>query len=114
MSAIPWILVSVAALVVLLGVVFVVLMKKGKYRHEPDYRAFFYIGVIWFPLGVALDFPMFFILGLAYIAIGLANRDKWGKKRRPLTPGQRKIKMVSFAAGIAILVIGIIALLLLS
>jgi heme/copper-type cytochrome/quinol oxidase subunit 2 len=108
MSEILWLLVSVAGIVALLGAVFVWKLSRKGWKHETDYRAFFYMGVVWFPLGVALDFPVFYILGLAYLVIGLANKDKWGKKQ-PLTPEQIRWKKIALAVGIAVLVAGVAA-----
>lgn len=112
MSEILWLLVSIAGVVALLGAVFVWKLKGRGWKHEADYRTFFYIGVVWFPLGVVLNFPFFYVLGLIYLVIGLANRDKWGKTR-PLTPEQIRWKKIAVAVGVVALVAGIAALMLL-
>jgi len=61
--------------------------KEGK-AGETDYRAFFIMGVVFFPTGFAMIMAYFFAeipfeiglplfaLGLIYLIIGLANRDK--------------------------------------
>lgn len=69
-------------------VAFVVLKKRkeGKLR-ETNYQAFFVMGICFLGLGIVFTTtinPGFFgfaILGLAYMSIGLANRDKWQKKK---------------------------------
>ena len=60
--------------------------KEGKYP-EPDYRAFFVLGICLLPMGVvfvtAINNPGFigFIgLGAFFMILGLANRDKWKKR----------------------------------
>ncbi len=64
----------------------ILLLRKWKngYQDEVNYRAFYIIGVTFLPAGVALSAstrnPGFFGmsgLGAAYLAIALANRDKW-------------------------------------
>ena len=59
--------------------------KEGTYK-EPDYRAFFVMGICFIPMGIIFTtsispaFISFLVLGLLYMTIGLANRDKWVKK----------------------------------
>jgi len=62
----------------------------GKKKFKPDYRTLFMLGIIWFPLGMILDNFFFFILGMAYVVIGLANKDKW----REAKPPRGKQKMI--------------------
>jgi mannose/fructose/N-acetylgalactosamine-specific phosphotransferase system component IIC len=69
-------------------IAFVVLKKRkeGKLR-ETNYQAFFVMGICFLGLGIVFTttinsgFFGFAILGLAYMSIGLANRDKWQKKK---------------------------------
>jgi len=109
MTALPWIIISIAGLMLVLGVVVIYMMKKGHYRHEADYRAFFLLGIVWFPLGLVLDLPFFYILGLVYLGVGLGNRNKWGKKAKPLTPIQIRVKKIAVAVGFIVLATGILA-----
>ena len=97
---------GVAALVVIISIVFLVLIAKGKIdRKEPDYRAFFIIGISWIPLGLVLKNPGFWAMGLIFMTLGLANKDKWKDqpKWKELPEAQRNLKMV---------IIGILTLLL--
>ena len=75
--------VSVSAL--LLGAV-VWKKRKGGNSGEVDYMAFFIMGAVFLPVGVSLSISTknsgllgVSGLGAAYLAIGLANRDKWKK-----------------------------------
>jgi len=77
---------SVLGLTVIGLVIGVLLLRKwkGGYQGEVNYRAFYIIGITFLPAGVALSAstrnPGFFGmsgLGAAYLAIALANRDKW-------------------------------------
>lgn len=66
----------------------ILLLRKWKngYRGEVNYRAFFIIGITFLPAGVALSASMhnpgvfgMSGLGAAFMAIVLANKDKWKK-----------------------------------
>ena len=88
-----WVLISaliVAALVVIGLILTLVVFKKKKEGKmgEPNYRVFFNVGMIWIPVGVVFMIAInpaigiaFMAMGITYLAIGLANRDKWGKKK---------------------------------
>ena len=88
-----WILISAlifaALVVIVLILIFVVFKKKKEGKMvEPNYRVFFIIGMTWIPIGsvfmITINLVMgiaFMSLGITYIAIGLANRDKWEKKK---------------------------------
>lgn len=87
-----WILISAlifgVLLIIALILTFVVLKKKKEDKlSETNYQIFFNIGVIWIPVGVVFMVAInpaigiaFMGMGVAYVAIGLANRDKWEKK----------------------------------
>jgi hypothetical protein len=79
----------VLATLVIIGVLFIILLfkmkKEGKTR-EINYQVFFYLGSSWIPIGCVFMIAINPIVGIAfmgmgtsYLAIGLANRDKWGK-----------------------------------
>lgn len=62
--------------------------KKDEMKQEPDYRVFYYLGFVWLPIGVVFMITVnvamgivFMGLGASYIAIGLANKDKWKNKQ---------------------------------
>jgi hypothetical protein len=86
MNGLILVLIVILALVLLVGIIFTffVLKKKkeGVYK-EPDYRVFFIMGICFLPLGIIFTttlnpgFIGFIVLGIAYTAIGLANKDKW-------------------------------------
>ena len=88
-----WILISIilVAIFVLLGVVisFIFWKKKKEMKNggETDYRAFFIMGISFLPMGIIFTavispaFISFLALGIIYMSIGLANRDKWEKKK---------------------------------
>jgi cell division protein FtsW (lipid II flippase) len=69
-------------------------MREGK-TQEPNYYAYFIIGITWVPLGTGMMlflfatgnskfFPLSFPLigmGLVFLVIGLQHRDEWPKKK---------------------------------
>ena len=70
----------------IVGVIVLFIMKKKKIKgtnKEPDYRACFIMGICFLPMGIIFtttinpSFISFLALGVIYMAIGLANRDKW-------------------------------------
>ena len=86
MNGIPIILISIVTVLILMGVVVIFLLWK--IRSEgitkiPNYRGFFIFGICLLPVGILLStsvnpgFIGFTGLGLAYMAIGLAKREKW-------------------------------------
>ena len=89
MNGLILVLIVILALVLLVGIIttFFVLKKRkeGTYK-EPDYRAFFVMGICLLPMGIIFmttlnpGFIGFTCMGLFFIAIGLANREKWKKK----------------------------------
>jgi len=87
-----WILLTliVGVIVIITGFIVFNLMRKKKEEgiiKEPNYQAFFPIGIIWISVGVTFMIAInpalgitFMALGIVYLAFGLANQDKWKKK----------------------------------
>ena len=86
-----WTSISIAiiALLVLIGIILILLVwRKRGIVGEPNYKVFFTLGFVWLPVGVVFMLAVnpaiggaFMGMGAAYLAIGLANRDKWEKKK---------------------------------
>ena len=91
---------------ILVGLVFSarVLKRREKEEAKPDYHTSFVLGIVWFPTGIALISLSFaigihfifiaigiliFAMGITFLIIGLANKDKW-KETQPLPDGRRK------------------------
>ena len=76
-----------AVLVLVCGIVVLVVWKKKKSDElqEPNYQTFYMLGMSFIPIGIVFmitvspAFIAFMGLGICYMAIGLARRDKWGK-----------------------------------
>ena len=86
-----WILISIVivAIFVLIGIVLTLVVYKKKKEgkiEETNYQIFFILGICLFPVGLVflINGNIAFIglvgMGLIYLIIGLANRDKWKKK----------------------------------
>lgn len=107
MDSVPWILISIAVALLLIGFFTIVLIKrKGKY-HPADYYTFFVMGLVWFPLGIAMNNYVLSIIGLTLMVIGLINKDKWKQNRRSwdkMDKDERKLMMA------IIIILGILVL----
>jgi len=77
---IPWTLISILFILILLGILAFLLIRKK--RRPIDYYSWFIIGIIWIPIGFAMGNYGLWILGIIFAVIGLANKDKWEKNRR--------------------------------
>jgi Ca2+/Na+ antiporter len=118
MNGIPWVLVGIVVGIVVLAIGMVVAFRKRKEPRRVDYRNYFVMGVIWLlfaPVMALLPWILhgeepffmgffFLVMGIAYMIIGLRNRDKWGKQVEP-PPRANKIVL-----GL-VLILGILSLL---
>ena len=90
-------MISIAILLIILGLIAVLITFKSKRKHEPDYYNFFIIGIIWTAFGIIFkEMSFFFIIGLVFLALGLVNKDKWKKNRKTwnkLTKSERKVRI---------------------
>jgi vacuolar-type H+-ATPase subunit I/STV1 len=111
---IPWILVSIAVAAIILAILGILIMKKKGWKRGVDYRNYFNMGIVWLPLGVVFYIIFenivglwFLLVGLAYLSIGLKNRDKWGKPQK-VSPKDQKMLMISVLIGVIVLILGIL------
>jgi uncharacterized membrane protein YidH (DUF202 family) len=89
-------------------------LRNREYMHrDTDYKAFFWMGLIWVIIGGPVmwlydQFSMsgLFAMGVIFLAMGLANRDKWDKKRR-LSGQEAKWKVVTVIIGVLVLLLGV-------
>ena len=110
-----WLSGAILIAIILLAVVAFVLRKKG--RASPDYKSFFYIGLVWMALGLTTmrDNYFFFLMGVVSAVLGLSHKKGWEKNHRrwnELGAKEKRIKIgvtitLAFliAAGIAILLV---------
>jgi len=85
----------ILAIAVVTGILALLIPRKRKKEGKPqvDYHTFFILGITWVPFSIILmvvsfilqipfyiGFPLF-ALGLIYLIIGMANRDKWQQNK---------------------------------
>ena len=88
MNGFPIILFTIIIGLIIVGVLvgfFLWKLRSEGIVSEPDYRAFFIMGISFLPAGIIFTaaispgFIGFSAMGLIYMTIGLANKDKWKK-----------------------------------
>ncbi|WP_455278086.1 hypothetical protein [[Eubacterium] cellulosolvens] len=111
----PWILVSIVIAVVILAILAIFIFKRKGLNSEIDYRRYFNMGIVWLPFGIIfyLIFEnsiglLFIIMGLVFLAIGLKNKDKWGKPQKISPTYQKAIMIIVFFLVVGV-ILGIIA-----
>lgn len=109
-----WLYGAVLAAIIILAVIAIVMRKKNKL--PPDYKSFFYIGLMWIAVGlVAIKENYFFlIMGVAFAIIGLSHKKDWEKNHRKwsdIDPKERKIKIAIVIALGFFLAAGIVLML---
>ena len=113
METTPWILISIAILLVLF-LILAIILKKG-IKRPPDYYTFFIMGIIWLVLGIPLKNYTLSIMGIIFALVGLANKGKWKKNRQrweTLSPEEKKWRIaILIILGLLVLA-GLIAFLL--
>jgi len=116
MSAIPWILISIGVLLILFAILFVYLIKRRKKPRPPNYYAFFILGLIWLPTGIAMGNYALGAMGLVFMIVGLVNKKKWKKNRvtwKDMDPFERKFIIILIVALIILAILGLVAFFLL-
>ena len=109
-------IIGVGVLTVLIALIASYIMKKeGGQRREPDYRAFFILGISFLPIGIATENPGLWGVGVVFMVLGLANRGKW--KEQPglseLDPEKRK-NVLLIILGLTVLLAAAVAFYLLA
>ncbi len=94
---------------VLLGLLIAFIIINRKQRKQPNYRAFFIIGVTWLPLGIATQNYVFSVVGACFLTFGLANKKKWKNEPKwvDLSPQARKLKLFVVISLAVLLLVGI-------
>ncbi|MFH0840892.1 MAG: hypothetical protein V1865_02850 [bacterium] len=100
---------TISIALIILGLLCLVIGLRKGIKLEPDYRSFFYIGLVWLIIGLPLKNYALFILGLVFLALGLINKDKWKEKKRwaELPKTERWIILISLIIGILALLTGL-------
>lgn len=84
--------------IALLGIVFAIVSykHKGELNREPDYRAFFILGITFLPIGIATENPGLWGMGVVFMVLGAVNRNKWRDtpKLSEMDPERRRFKLI--------------------
>ncbi|MDX1378648.1 MAG: hypothetical protein R3307_07350 [Anaerolineales bacterium] len=84
--------------IAVLGIVFAIAAykRRGEFRSEPDYRAFFILGISFLPIGIATENPGLWGMGAVFMILGAVNRNKWKDQPKwsELEPGRRSFKLI--------------------
>ena len=106
------IMIIIAGLTLLGLVIFAIIAyrHRGESR-EPNYRVIFVMGITWLPIGIATKNYGFLGMALAFLIIGLLNRDKWKDEKRwpDLSPYEQKTRIVLVGGLSLMLVVGVVA-----
>lgn len=113
-SSFPWVLIALLVLILLFIIFVIITIRKKKEMPKPDYRAFFYLGLIFLFVyiigslfGRGEPSSIFLILGIVYFTVGLTHKDKWGKKE-PMGLDHKKTVIALIIAGILVFLIGLV------
>ena len=86
MNELILIVIGIIAILVFVGIIVTIIVwkrKKEGMMEEPNYQVFYIMGICFLSMGIIFmatvspAFIGFTGMGLFYMAIGLANRDKW-------------------------------------
>ena len=106
-----WLLIAIGIILLILLAVAVFIKKKT--NKPTDYYTLFIIGLIWTISGAfylfipVIKMNFFFIIGLVFMIIGLANRKKWKQNKKNwknLKIEEKRTKLM-IIIGLAVLVI---------
>ncbi|MFH1667433.1 MAG: hypothetical protein ABH884_00210 [Candidatus Komeilibacteria bacterium] len=105
----------IIALLIVIGILTIVaiLMKKNK-KQKPDYYALFTMGIIWTALGVPLKNYAISAVGIVFLIIGLANKDKWKDNRHSwdkLDKNQKMLKATIIGVLFLLVIVGVLVFL---
>jgi len=98
--------------IALLAVIFAVIAfkNKGQIGREPDYRAFFILGICFLPIGISTENTGLWAMGLIFAILGVANRDKWKEEPKwsELDPQSRRTKFIIIGLLTIVLLAGLL------
>lgn len=106
---------GIGTLIVLLaGIAWLVI--KSKKDLKPDYLSLFIIGLIWTPMGVAMENLVLWIMGAIFAIFGLIHKKEWDNKSESLMEGnkkEKKLKKILIGILVFLLIVGTAVLVLL-
>jgi uncharacterized membrane protein len=79
----PLILVGVSALLIALGMVLVLVIKKDKNTKNKDYYSLFLMGLTWAVVGFLPINIDFLVIGVVFMILAWRHRKEWRKNYTP-------------------------------
>lgn len=74
---VPVIHTFIVTFIIILAIFLLKRWRQGKIAKEPNYRTLFILGVAFIPLGLWMDNDVFFVVGIVFLIMGIANVEKW-------------------------------------
>lgn len=100
-DSLPWILISIVVLLIIVLLLFIVFRKRKK---EPtNYYSLFIIGIMWIAIGLATQSYTFAAIGIIFVAMGLSKRKQWKKNREAWAKMSKNKKMLKLIAMVLLL-----------
>ena len=114
---VPWIIIGLGVLIIILGIISLISIKKRGKKQKPNYYSLFMMGAIWVPFGLIINmmYPestignIFFILGWIYFIQGIIHKDEWDKKRGPYLIENKTWRWAIIIGLLALILVGIVA-----
>jgi flagellar basal body-associated protein FliL len=112
-GAIPWIMISVAVILVAVGVIVFLFTRKKK--RPIDYYAIFILGICLLPVGIPTGNYAISALGIIYMVLGLVHKKDW-KKNRPnwkkMSKSEKNFQIAIIIVLVVLLIGGVVAFIL--
>lgn len=105
-----WLILMIVVAAIIIGLAVFMAIRARRTEKKPNYRAWFIIGLSWIPLGVATKNPFFYVVGVAFVIISLANKNKWREEKTwaDLSPAEKKLKIILISVGIILLIAALV------
>lgn len=100
-----WLLISIAVIVVLLGIIALIMVLKGKKKRKTDYCTLFLMGIIWLPCGIAINSYALSAIGFIFIILGLVHKKEWKKNYVPWKKLSETEKILKISVIIVLLIV---------
>lgn len=88
----------IIALVLFFFILFLIYLHiRKEYGNQlTNFKIYFYLGIFFIILGIAIKYIVFDFVGLIFLIVGLANRRKWRdfEDWQNISSKEKKIKMV--------------------
>ncbi|MBN2454108.1 hypothetical protein JXB11_01030 [Candidatus Woesearchaeota archaeon] len=115
MEALMWVMLVFLIILLLLLITALVLKRKHKSKAKLDYYTFFVIGMLWFAFGIVSESVSLSVIGIAFMALGIAHKDRWQQNKwrwKSLSKKERNLAFIAIFTLSLILFLGVFLVLL--